>query len=171
MVLSFTKTLAEALETIGFSNEYHELPVYEAEEVRTHIISDVGIEKYGAFKWVIIDILNEKDGALLFNKFDLHNWLDKNKDDEVAYFLNEAGSNSLNYSEFLAPSKFHLWLGKKGFVIGIEQKGKGFNAVKVNEKKLKENQGGAFGFFRECRSAVFFDSPEDAKAVYLEVKF
>ena len=171
MVLHFTKKLQESLEKIGFSGEYHELPVYEAEEVRSHIISDEIIGNYGEAKWAIIDILNEKYGAVLFNRFDLHNWLEKNKDDEVAYFINEAGSNSLNYSQFLAPSGFHLWLGKKGFVIGIEQKGKGFNAVKINEKKLKENKGGAFRFFRECKNMVFFDDAEEARVVYFQVTF
>lgn len=171
MVLHFTKDLKGALENIGFSGDYHELPVYGSEEIRTHLVSDAVIEQYGDAKWAIVDILNEKYGALLLNKFDLHNWLEKNQDDEVAYFLNEAGSNSLNYSEYLAPSRFQLWLGKKGFVIGIEQKGKGFNAVKVHDEKLKENQGGAFAFFRECLNAVFFDDAESVRTVYLEVKF
>lgn len=171
MVLDFTQTLQCALENIGFFGEHYELPVYEPEEIRTHLISDSVIEQYGNAKWAVVDLLNEKYGAILFNKFDLHNWLEKNQDDEVAYFLNEAGSNSLNYSQFLAPSGFHLWLGKKGFVIGIEQKGKGFNAVKVHEEKLKEHLGGAFQFFRECKNAVFFDNAEEARVVYLEVKF
>ncbi len=171
MVLHFTKNLPEALEHIGYSGEGYELPVYSVEEVRSHLISDEVISKYGSSKWAIVDMLNEKYGALLFNKFDLYNWLDKNKDDEVAYFLNEAGSNSLNYSEFLAPWKFHLWLGKKGFVIGIEQKGKGFNAAKVNDEKIKEHQGGAFAFFRDCKGIVFFDNSEEAKIVFFELKF
>ncbi|MEK6939538.1 MAG: hypothetical protein AABX31_02315 [Nanoarchaeota archaeon] len=170
MALHFTKTLPEALGDIEFS-EYHSIPVYQAEKIRTHLVSDEVIDIYGKAKWAIVDVLNEKYGVLLFNKFDLYNWLDKNKDDEVAYFLNEAGSNSLNYSQFLAPSTFHLWLGKKGFVMGIEQKGKGFNAVKINEEKVKENKGGAFRFFRECKNTVFFDDAEEAKVVYLEVRF
>ena len=171
MAIHFTRSLPEAMESIEFSGEGYEFPIYSMEAVRSHLISDSVIEQYGDAKWAIVDLLNEEYGALLFNKFDLHNWLDKNKDDEVAYFLNEAGSNSLNYSEYLAPFRFHLWLGKKGFVIGIEQKGKGFNAVKVNEGKSKENQGGAFQFFRECKNAVFFDNAEEARVVYLEVKF
>lgn len=171
MVLDFTKNLQQALEHIDFSGEGYELPVYSVEEARSHFISDEVIAKYGQAKWAIVDLLNEKYGALLFNRFDLHNWLNKNKDDEVAYFLNEAGSNSLNHSQFLAPSCFYLWLGKNGFVIGIEQKGKGFNAVKVHEEKIQEHQGGAFAFFRECKSMVFFDNPEEARVVYLEVRF
>ena len=169
MVLNLTQNLQQALDNIDFS-DYHELPVYDSEEIRTHIISDEVIEKYGQAKWAIVDLLNEKYGALLFNKFDLYNWLEKNKDDEVAYFLNEAGSNSLNYSQYLTPWRFHLWLGKKGFVIGIEQKGKGFNAIKVNDEKIKEHQGGAFQFFRECKNTIFFDDAEEARIVYLEVR-
>lgn len=170
MVLNFTQNLQQALEKIGFL-EYVELSIHEKEELRTYLVSDQIIEKYGDAKWAIVDMLNEKYGALLFNKFDLHNWLEKNKDDEVAYFLNEAGSNSLNYSQYLTPSRFHLWLGQQGFVIGIEQKGKGFDAIKVDEEKLKEHQGGAFHFFRECKNVVFFDHPEEVRIVYLEVKF
>lgn len=171
MVLDFAKTIQQALEYIDFSDEGYELPIYSSQEMRSPIISDEIIGKYGQAKWAIVDLLNEKYGAILFNKFDLHNWLDKNKDDEVAYFLNEAGSNSLNYSEFLAPSCFHLWLGKRGFVIGIEQKGKGFNAVKIDTERKRENKGGAFEFFRECKNAVFFDNAKEAKVVYFEVKF
>jgi len=171
MVLNFTKTLSEALDHIDFCGEGYELPVYRTEEIRTHMISDEVIEKYGQAKWAVVDILNREYGAILFNKFDLYHWLEKNKNDEVAYFLNEAGSNSLNYSQYLAPFGFHIWLGKKGFVIGIEQKGKGFNAVKVDEEKITEHQGGAFAFFRECKNIVFFDDAEEARVVYLEVKF
>ena len=170
MTINLTQTLQKSLEAIEVTKGY-EFPVYEFEEVRSHLISDSVIKKYGDAKWAVVDLLNEKYGALLLHKFDLHNWLEKNQDDEVAYFLNEAGSNSLNYSQYLAPSHFHLWLGKKGFVIGIEQKGKGFNAIKVHDEKLKENQGGAFNFFRGCKSAVFFDNAEDARIVYFELKF
>ncbi len=170
MVLHFTKTLSEALDEIKFSN-YCEFPVYNSEAIRTHLVSDAVIEQYGNAKWAIVDLLNEEYGLLLFNKFDLYNWLEKNKDDEVASFLNEAGSNCLNYSQYLAPSRFQLWLGKNGFIIGIEQKGKGFDASKVNEEKLKENQGGAFSFFRESKGVIFFDNAEEARIVYLQVKF
>ena len=146
MAIDFNKTLQQALENIGFSGGYYELPIYELETVRTNIISDEIIETYGNAKWAVIDILNEKYGALLSDKFNLHNWLEKKDSDEVAYFLNEAGSNSLNYSQFLTPRRFHLWLGGKGFVIGIEQKGDGFNAVKIHEEKLHRHLGGAFNF-------------------------
>ncbi len=171
MVIHLTMTLQQALEHINFSGEGYEFPIYPKEEVRSHLISDEVVEQYGHAKWAVVDILNEKYGSLLFNKIDLHNWLEKNKNDEVAYFLNEAGSNSLNYAEFLAPWRFHLWLGKNGFVIGIEQKGEGFNATKVNDERIKEHQGGAFAFFRECKGTIFFDNPEEAKMVYFQLNF
>ena len=113
-------------------------------------------------------MLNQKYSRLLENGFDLYNWLNYQNKDEVAYFLNEAGSNALNYSQFKAPSKFHLWFGKKGFIIGIEQKGQGFNASKVDSERLKDNQGAAFDFFRNCKSKIFFDNDQDAKIVYME---
>ncbi|MEK6900258.1 MAG: hypothetical protein AABX05_03985 [Nanoarchaeota archaeon] len=170
MVIHLNKTLQDALGSIQFL-EGHTFPVHEMEQIRTIMVSDEILERYGSAKWAIIDMLNERYGIILFNKFDLHNWIDKNTDDEVAYFLNEAGSNSLNYSQFKAPAKFHLWLGKKGFVIGIEQKGKGFNAGQINEMKIKENLGGAFSFYRECKNNVFFDDPENARIVYFELIF
>src|SRR3989344_7523898 len=138
MALIFTKHLQESLDDIQ-AFEHYTFPVHELEQARTIVISDEIIERYGIAKWAVVDVLNEKYGIVLFNKFDLHNLIDKNTDDEVAYFLNEACSNTLNYSEFKAPWKFHLWLGKMGFVIGIEQKGKGFNARYIHEEKIKEN--------------------------------
>ncbi|MBU0457325.1 MAG: hypothetical protein ABH824_05125 [Nanoarchaeota archaeon] len=166
MVINFNKILPESLENIDF-NRYCHFLIHEKEEVRTYTNSDEIISNYGDAKWNIIDLLNEK-----FNSnFDLHNWINKNKDDEISYFLNEAGSNSLNHSQFKAPYKFHLWLGEESFVIGIEQKGKGFNAKEIDDKRIKDNEGNAFEFFRNCKSEVFFDDCEDAKIVFIEFKF
>ena len=175
MVLHFTQQLHQALQEIEFI-EHQEWIVHEPEEERTYNISDEILGKYGDCKWAIVDLLNQKYGSALgsqFNlalngKFDLYNWINKNKQDEVAYFLNEAGSNCLNYSEFKAPYKFHLWLGEKGFIIGLEQKGKGFNAEAVHQQKIKENEGAAFEFFRECNSKIFFDDSVNAKIIYLQ---
>ncbi len=61
-------------------------------------------------------------------------------------------------------------MGTKGFVIGIEQQGKGFDAEKINQEKIKEGEGAAFEFFRKCKGTVFFDDSEKAKVVYLEVR-
>jgi len=61
-------------------------------------------------------------------------------------------------------------MGRKGFVIGIEQQGKGFNAEKVHKEKIKEGEGAAFEFYRKCKGRVFFDEPKKARMVYLEVR-
>ena len=171
MALHFTKTLPDALEQINFQGEYKEFIIHEKEELRTLTNSDEMVSLYGKVKWEIVDILNQEYSMILEAPFDLYHWLDHHENDEVAYFINEAGSNCLNYAEFKMPSKFHLWLGRKGFVIGIEQKGKGFNAKDIHQNKQKENQGAAFDFFRRCDSVVFFDQSQDASTVYLEYIF
>ena len=170
MVLDFNKTLQEALKNIGLT-DHQEFVVHDQEEERTYLTSDETIGRYGDVKWAVVDLLNEQYSKILESPFDLYNWLHKNENDEVSYFINEAGSNSLNHSDFKAPSKFHLWLGSKGFVIAIEQKGRGFDAVNVHELQIKDNEGAAFDFFRKCRSRIFFDNPTDARIVFMEYVF
>jgi len=166
MALSFHHTLLEALENINFTGEQTTLLIHPHQKERT----DETITQYGNAKWAVVDMLNERYSTILNTKFNLYHWLHYNEHDEVAYFLNEAGSNTLNHSEFKMPSHFHLWMGKKGFVIGIEQQGKGFNAQKINHEKIKEGEGAAFEFFRKCKGVVFFDEPTKARKVYLEVR-
>ncbi len=166
MVLNFTQTLSLALQTIEFTGEQSSFPLLsqqksKPEDITTH---------YGQAKWAIVDMLNKEYSTILNTEFNLYHWLHYNEHDEVAYFLNEAGSNALNHSEFKAPSHFHLWMGKKGFVIGIEQQGKGFNAQKIDKEKIKEGAGAAFEFFRTCKGIIFFDEPKKARVVYLEVR-
>tara|TARA_Y100000310_G_C20637552_1_gene792024 strand:- start:1109 stop:1600 length:492 start_codon:yes stop_codon:yes gene_type:complete len=157
MTLNFNKNIQDALQNIG-NHQYHQLFIHNKE--RTSQI----IEHYGKQKWQVVDLINQKFNS----KFDLYNWLDHNSNDEVAYFLNEAGSNCLNYSDHKVPHKFHLWLGSKGFIIGMEQLGKGFNALEINENRIKDNAGAAFEFFRNCQSKIFFDNSEEARIVYIE---
>ena len=166
MVLHFQHPLYQALEHINFIGEPTTIPIHPHLKQR----SDETITHYGNAKWAIIDKLNSRYSTILNTEFNLHHWLHYNEHDEAAYFLNEAGSNALNHSEFKAPSHFHLWMGTKGFVIGIEQQGKGFDAKKVHEEKIKEGEGAAFEFFRKCKGTVFFDEPEQARVVYLEVR-
>lgn len=162
MAINFNRKLAQALENINSRHYYHFL-IHDQEEERIYSNSDEIITKYADAKWSIIELINAR-----FNSdFDLHNWISNHKTDEVAYFLNEAGSNSLNHSQFKTPYKFHLWMGEKGFIIGIEQKGKGFNAQEVNEKKIKDHLGKAFTFFRDCHNEIFFDNGKEARTVYL----
>jgi hypothetical protein len=161
------KNLNLALQEIKVK-EHKQFTIHKKEEIRTHLISDNLIDHYGKTKWEIVDLLNNHYNQ---NKFNLYNWLNKNKDDEVSYFLNEVGSNSLNHSPFLAPYKFHLWLGESGFIIAIEQKGEGFNANFINQNRIKDNQGAAFTFFRNCKNQIFFDDPNNTKTVFMQQIF
>lgn len=167
MALQFQHTLSQALEHIEFSGEPTTLPIHPHQKKRTEEI----ITQYGNAKWAVVDMLNKRYSAILNTEFNLYHWLHYNEHDEVAYFLNEAGSNALNHSQFKAPSHFHLWMGKKGFVIGIEQQGKGFDAWKIDKEKIKEGEGAAFEFFRRCKGIVFFDEPANAKIIYLQYSF
>jgi hypothetical protein len=163
MTIYFQKTLQEAMEAIEHTN-YHDFPIFGDNR-------DELIEIYGKMKWEIVDLLNDYYNHILKDKFDLYNWLNHNTNDELAYFLNESGSNALSYSDNKVPNRFHLWLGTKGFIVGIEQTGKGFNAQEVDEKKIKENEGSGFTFFRDCQSGIFFDDPKESKIVFMEFQF
>ncbi|MEK6900805.1 MAG: hypothetical protein AABX37_00505 [Nanoarchaeota archaeon] len=165
MVIHFQKTLPEALQDIQFTGECKEFVVHEAETVVRH--SSVFIDHYGNAKWDVVDTLNARYGAQLPFLIDLLHWLHYEENDEVAYFLSEAGSNALHNSEFKAPFKFCIWFGRKGFVLGMEQKGKGFDAHRVVKENIKENEGAAFEFYGKCQSTIFFDDPLNAKQVYL----
>ncbi len=159
MALYFNKKLSLSLKKIKVK-EHQEFVIHPVS-----IAADESIfETYGKAKWALVDFLNKQHNT----NFDLHNWLNYNKEDEISYFINEVGSNSLNYSQFKAPYKFHIWSGENGFIIGVEQKGEGFNAERINRLRLKENKGAAFNFFRECQSPIFFDNSTKAKIVYLE---
>ncbi len=170
MVLSFTKTLSQALEEIELAKQ-EIFPVHKSMVERDQNNNHLIIQRYGKAKWAIVDQLNGEYSAILNRKFDLYNWLYFQEDDEVAYFLNEVGNNSLHYSQFKAPAKFHLWKGKKGFVLGIEQFGQGFDAMYVDKNNIKQTAGAAFDFFRKCRSEIFFDDPKNAKIVFMQYKF
>ncbi len=165
MVISFSITLKEALQKINLTKEKEKI-IIEKERNNTDFVID-----YGQAKWAIVDLLNETYSKRFAEPIDLYNWLNYNSNDEVSYFLNEAGSNALNYTEQKKPTAFHLWLGENGFVIGIEQEGKGFDAVRVDSLRLRENEGAGFDFFRNCQGTVFFDNKENAKIIYFMQKW
>ena len=119
-------------------------------------------QEYHDSKFAIVELINDKYGT----KFDHENWLHYKESDEVSYFLNEAGSNSLHHSEFKAPYRLCLWLGENGFMISIEQKGKGFDASFVDSHRIKENEGAAFEFYRKCKGEVFFDDEKETRVIY-----
>ena len=168
MALNFYKKLRESLDNISFI-DYQEFIIHHEESEMEH--SEDFISKYGKAKWAIVDILNKNYNQVLDKPFDLINWLHYKEEDELSYFLNEVGSNVLHHSQFKAPFKFHLWMGQKGFVVGVEQKGRGFNAEHVHLNKIKDNKGAAFDFFRKCEGEVFFDDSKNSKIVYFEHLF
>ena len=166
MVLAFTVTLDTSLKEID-PHTYREFIIHSKTEKKTFHNACEIVERHGQVKWQGIELLNEHYGTT----FCLSHWLHEQGytgDDDVSSFLNEAGSNVLSHSEFKAPWKFHLWLGKQGFIIGIQQKGRGFNAREIDEKRIKQNEGAAFEFFRRCRSMVFFDDSKNARIVYFK---
>lgn len=164
MVLAPYRTFPQVLPAIG-SFEQHSFPIHEAEQLAIH--SEAFIATYGAAKKSVVDLLNQRYQNRLSVRADLHNWLYHRQEDEVAYFLNEAGSNTINHSDYKAPACFHLWLGEKGFIIGVEQKSSGFAAEELaKEETPSEKRGSASRFFRSCRGTIFFDNPKNAKIVY-----
>ena len=136
MTINFNASLQKSLPKLG-QHSYHEFVVHGEERVISN--SDEVVDIYGKTKWAIVDLLNNNYNHLIKDKFDLYNWLNNNQNDEVSFFLNETGSNCLNYSDHKVPHKFHLWLGRKGFIIGVEQKGEGFNAIKINDNLFTLN--------------------------------
>jgi hypothetical protein len=150
MALNFNQVLDKSLNAIQHKKYYS--------------INVDNLETYGEAKWEIVDLLNSEYDTT----FNHYNWINHNTNDEIAYFINECGSNTLNYSQFKSPSKFHLWLGEKGFIIGIEQEGKGFNAHEIDKLQLKQNEGAGFEFYRKCKNKIFFDNAKDAKIVFMK---
>ena len=167
MVIHFNYSLQEALKNIDHIEHNEEFIVHDNEEIRVLSNSCDIIEQYAIGKEQVVSLINE----VYSKNFDLHNWIKRDLNDEVSFFLNEAGSNVLNYSQFKAPSKFELFFGKKGFIIGIEQKGKSFNAKHIHDYNIKENEGMAFKFYKSCKNKIFFDHPQDTNIVYLEFLF
>lgn len=157
MVLNYSRNLSEACNNI---------------QVNSCLERDMKtLLKYQQTLWEVMDLLNDKFSPVLSKPFDLYNWLNYNNNDEVAYFLNETTANAFTYSDHKTPIKLRIWLGKNGFIISVEQSGPGFNAKQIDAKKLKQNEGAAFTFFRNCKNTIFFDDPERAKIVYLEYLF
>ncbi len=168
MVIHFDKTLQDALQNIG-QYHYKGFPIHQ-QDIRTSHHSHL-IKTYGEAKWAIVDAVNTRYSAMLEKPFDLINWLHHNQEDELSYFLSEAGSNSLHHSSLGAPACFHLWMGENGFVVGVQQNGDGFNAEQVSSQRIMDNKGAAFTFFRNCQGSVFFDDSSNAKVVYFEKLF
>lgn len=164
MVLNSDLTLQKALAVLGENPAYVTFPVHTEKQPAIHSASFIA--HYGSAKFRIVELLNQRYAQHFSSLIDLHNWLYHRQEDEVAYFLNEAGSNAINHSDYKAPARFHLWLGENGFLIGVEQKGKSF-AVGELTKSLRQTKGGdGSRFFQACQGTIFFDNPKEAKVVY-----
>ena len=120
-------------------------------------------ERYERAQERIVRIVN-----YVFDKnFDLSHW-PKKPGDELAFFLVETGNNAMWHSQFQAPYRHFLFVGEQEFVVGISQKGRGFNAREVDKLRQFSYGGRAFEFYRGCRSTIFFDNPESARVVFME---
>jgi hypothetical protein len=160
MVISYNTNLDQEINLI---EGYEHKTIFVSDVERTLNNTDEILEKYALTKDRIVELVNKNYGT----NYNLENWVN-DKEDDLAYFLNETGSNMLNYSSNKIPLKFHLYLGKKGFIVAMEQESC-FNAQEVDNKKLKENQGRAFNFYRQSKNKIFFDNPEKAKTVFMVV--
>ncbi len=145
-MIDFQRSLQQSLTEISFQ-EHH------------------SFTEYGAAQWAIVDVVNTRYNMLLKDKFDLYHWLWYHEEDELAYFLIEAGSNALHAGQEDEKGKvpiFHLWLGSKGFIVGVEQE-KTFNAQELCS--LNKERGG-LGFFQRAKQCVFFDHPRKTNIIY-----
>ena len=97
------------------------------------------------------------------------------RNDLPTRFIFETHANTAWYSQFKFMYKLSLWTGESGFILAVEQKGEGFDAVTINEKRLTSGPNGEGGaFFRICRETepeYFFDKPSNARTVYMKHKF
>ena len=168
MVVDFERSLEESKNIIDFGAEIAEFVIFDISGVNS--LEEIQI-KFSKALWTVVEVLNSRYQEKLEFEFNLYNWIEHNNSDEVAYFLNETSSNCLNYSQFKAPWKFVIYFGSKGFILGVLQQGKGFNAEHVFLDRVKSNEGAGFLFYEECPSVIFFDDASNAKEVYLEYLF
>ncbi len=162
MVLSFAHDFTYFLSQIG-KHIHHRFPIHQTNIIRENCNKDT-LQQYHHAKWAIVDLINTNQQVPYM--ISLYNWLYHREEDEIAYFLSEAGSNALNYSEFKAPSHFDLWLGERGIIIAIVQYGQSFDPYHISKHNIKENEGAAFSFYHRCKGTIFFDNPQSALVVY-----
>ena len=146
MPLDFQQSLPEAFSNIGFQ-EHH------------------SFAEYGQAQWSIIDVVNDRYNTILKDKFDLYHWLWYHEEDELAYFLIEAGSNAFHGDQNQVGQKvptFHLWLGSRGFIVGVQQE-KAFPALELFSQRTET---GGSAFFQRAKRVIFFDNPSKTKTVY-----
>lgn len=168
MVIDFEKTLRQSQDRIEMEGDSAEFIVFDIGNPCSLEETEI---RYGKALWTVIEIINKKYQDRLDFEFNLYNWIEHNSSDELSYFLNEASSNSINYSEFKSVWKLIVYFGKKGFIVGVLQQGKDFDAEKIFFDKVKSNEGAGFLFYEECSNTVFFDNSKTAKSIYFEYLF
>ena len=165
MVLDFRYSLKESQKAIGFKEDVAEFIIFDSQKL---LVPEVIDAKFSKALWTVVELLNKRYANKLDSEFNLYNWIENNPKDEVAYFLNEASSNCMNYAEFKAVFKIKVYFGEKGFTIGITQQGESFCAQEIHEMDVKSNEGAGFTFYEECSSKIFFDDAQKTRTVYFE---
>ena len=168
MVLDFTRILNDSLLTIGSTKETAEFVIFDMDQPCSP--EEIQI-RYSKALWTVVEVINGRYASKLPFEFNLYNWIEHNHKDELAYLLNEASSNCMNYSDYKSSYKFVIHFGEKGFIVGVLQQGKGFNAELIFVNKVKSNEGAGFRFYSDCPSTVFFDDAKNATGLYFEYLF
>jgi hypothetical protein len=88
MVICFDSFLPDFI-TIIKDHTYQQFQVHTHHQERLEQDKEI-LQKYHDAKWVIVDLINQH--YYLPEPINLYNWLHHNQNDEVAYFLSEAGS-------------------------------------------------------------------------------
>ena len=162
MVLVFDKTLDDALKEIGFSESegvYLEQVIYDGE---VHVRELIPIKRRQITKRV-------GRSEEVWSRFARYGQASNCLACEHLFdFFNHAYSNIFERSQYGRTYKDHYWFGKRGFVIGIEQKGRGFDAVQIDSKRTKNGHGHGFDHYRSCPYPIFFDNSRDARVIYVQ---
>ncbi len=176
MVINWNKNLEETLTEIkGTTND---LPVYISMQFTTKDTKTLDTFRNGYIECnklqnKIFEMINSIYCTTGKKRFE-YKPLQEIQEDDYSYdlnmFLHEASDNIIRYSENEIPKAFHLWTAEKGFVIGVEQEGNGFNAKKINESRIcdEDSKGRGFEFFRNSKQEILFDNPIDTRIVYMK---
>ena len=145
MVLDFTRILNDSLLTIGSTKETAEFVIFDMDQPCSP--EEIQI-RYSKALWTVVEVINGRYASKLPFEFNLYNWIEHNHKDELAYFLNEASSNCMNYSDYKSSYKFVIHFGEKGFIVGVLQQGKGFNAELIFPLTEQYKVAGVFFYDR-----------------------
>jgi hypothetical protein len=120
------------------------------------------LDEYDNAKEQIIQTINKT-----YNQnHDQYNWI-INKEDELSFFLNEAGSNARLHGNKL--KQITLILATNSYIIEFEQN-KTFNPQNVANYNLKKNRGAGFKFYKSCKATIFFNNKTNANKIYFKQK-